>query len=634
MLTSPYKKVTILPPAEHPRVMLRASDLERIRANFAHPDNARAVYYYKELCASTPRFASAPETSPIYDLKDCLIIEAKALSALLSGDYAEKRAVIELLNYPLTHDGYAVCDIMDARYSGHVIFLAALVYDWCYDALTDEEKRFIIEKCEYLAETCFEMGYPPVRQMAISGHGAEAQLMRDLLAFSIAIYDERPDVYEFCAGRLFDEYVPEYEIYFKPGFHPQGPAYGSYRHTAALWSALLFLSMSGERIYAPSMEYLCDGYLAMVRPDGQAVRLGDDFNESKAEFSRFHPFTVPMFLAAAYGGEKRYFDYYKANAHDEYLVPTKTGRNYYRDGSFGEGLFSPVVQLVWYGKTPIREGEPMPVAKHFGDFVGVTVYNDGERVVLMKAGCFWTANHDHLDSGCFQIYYKSPLATDSGVYGNYGHPHRKNYLIHTVAHNCLTVCDADRPMKDEWEEGIAYSGGTRRPGRGREPRNTGILLSENRMAYVLSHAESDEGCSLKVDLSPAYCYSCERVIRTMTFDAKAGERGVLTVTDEVTSIKPDSKKTFNLHTLVEPRLEGDRIIIENGEGKLSCRVLSPDEYTVELVGGEGRGFMAEGINFEPIDVGEAEIGWGRVEISPKNPAKTHTITVELEIMDA
>lgn len=632
MLTSPYKKVTLLPPAEHPRVMLRASDLDRIRKNFEHPDNARAVHFYRELCASLPRFVTAPESKPIYDLKDCLIIEAKALSALLSGDYAEKRAVFELIKYPLTHEGYAVCDIMNARYSGHVIFLSALIYDWCYDALTDEEKSFIIERCEHLAETCFEMGYPPVRQMAISGHGSEAQLLRDLLSFSIAVYDERPDIYEFCAGRIFAEYVSEYEIYFKPGFHPQGPAYGSYRHTSALWSGLLFLSMSGERIYAPSMEYLCDGYLAMVRADGQAVRLGDDFNESKAEFSRFHPFTVPMFLAAAYGGEKRYFDYYKANVDDEYLVPTKTGRDYYRDGSFGEGLFSPSVQLIWYGKTPLKGGEPLPVAKHFGDFVGVTVYNDGERVVLMKAGCFWTANHDHLDPGCFQVYYKAPLATDSGVYGNYGHPHRMNYLIHTVAHNCLTVFDPEKPSLDGWGT-TAYSGGTRRPGGGREPRTTDILFSENRMAYVLAHEESEGGCSLKVDLSPAYCHSCESVVRTMVFDANAGEKGILTVTDEVTSIKPESKKTFNLHCLVEPRIENGEIIIENGEGKLVCRVLSED-CEIALVGGKDRGFMAGDVNFEPIDVGDAEIGWGRIEISPKKEGKTHKITVEMEIMDA
>jgi hypothetical protein len=207
-----------------------------------------------------------------------------------------------------------------------------------------------------------------------------------------------------------------------------------------------------------------------------------------------------------------------------------------------------------------------------------------------------------------------------------------NYLIHTVAHNCLTVFDPEKPSLDGWGT-TAYSGGTRRPGGGREPRTTDILFAENRMAYVLAHDESEGGCSLKVDLSPAYCHSCESVVRTMVFDANAGEKGILTVTDEVTSIKPESKKTFNLHCLVEPRIENGEIIIENGEGKLVCRVLSED-CEIALVGGKDRGFMAGDVNFEPIDVGDAEIGWGRVEISPKKEGKSHTISVEMEIMDA
>ena len=637
MLTSPYSPVKLTPPADHPRVMLRPSDLPRIRHNLTLPENARAYELWQELCNDSPRFVREPESNPIYNLRDCLIIEAKALKALLSGEYDDARAVYDLLNYPLTHEKYAVCDIMNARYSGHVIFLCALVYDWCYDALTDAERAFIIERCEHLAETCFEMGYPPSRQMAISGHGSEAQLLRDLLSFSIAVWGERPDIYEYCAGRIFDEYVPAYEKYFSPGFHPQGPAYGSYRHTSALWSAMLFLSMSGERIYHSSMEYLCDGYLAMVRPDGQAVRLGDDFNESKADFSRFHPFTVPMFLAAAYGGEGRYYDYYAANVDDEYLVPTKTGRDYYLDGSFGEGLFSPVVQLVWNGYTERKPSVPLPVCNHFGGFVGVTVYNDGERVVLMKGGEYWTANHDHLDSGCFQIYYKAPLATDSGVYGDYGHPHRSWYLIQTVAHNCVTVTDPEPPEEQlaEWGSGqVVYSGSMRRPGRGREPRTTDILFAENRMAHVLCHTEGEDGCSMKVDLSPAYAYSCESYVREMVFDGKRGQHGVLTVRDELVSKKRESVKAFNIHCLTEPRIEGDAVIIENGGGKLVCRIANREAYNVELVGGEGKGFLAGGINFEPVNAGPAEIGWGRISITPKEQSLADSFTVEMEICDA
>ena len=42
MLNSPYKKPYITPPAEHPRVMFRQSDKERIVNNFSHSENRRA----------------------------------------------------------------------------------------------------------------------------------------------------------------------------------------------------------------------------------------------------------------------------------------------------------------------------------------------------------------------------------------------------------------------------------------------------------------------------------------------------------------------------------------------------------------------------------------------------------------
>ena len=51
-----------------------------------------------------------------------------------------------------------------------------------------------------------EVGYPPTRQRDTHSHAHEAQFLRDMLAFSIAVYDERPDIYDFCAGRIMDDF--------------------------------------------------------------------------------------------------------------------------------------------------------------------------------------------------------------------------------------------------------------------------------------------------------------------------------------------------------------------------------------------------------------------------------------------
>lgn len=53
-----------------------------------------------------------------------------------------------------------------------------------------------------------EVGWPPVKQGAVVTHGSEAQILRDLNAFAIAVYDERPDIYNVVVGRFMQEYVP------------------------------------------------------------------------------------------------------------------------------------------------------------------------------------------------------------------------------------------------------------------------------------------------------------------------------------------------------------------------------------------------------------------------------------------
>ncbi len=628
MIESAYNIPRITPPAEHPRLMLRRSDIPRIRENMKLSENARAVELWQFLCARKPSYIGGEHGS--YNLHDCLTVEARALRALLDGDAEEASRVFGYLKRILDTAEF-VKGIMHARYCGHMIFIAAEVYDWCYEWLSVDERHYIVTRCEELAST-FEMGYPPRGQGAISGHGSEAQLLRDLLSFSIAIYDERPDVYNFCAGRILDQYVPEYEIFFSSGFHTQGPTYGAYRQTGALWSAMLFLSMSGERIYAPCFDTFCDHFLYLTRPDGQCVRLGDDCTELKADYLRDHPFLLPMFYAAAYTGNAKYQEYFLHNQHDEFLIPSQTALDYYQYGSYGEGLLSPSVQLIWYGYTPIRDPGEYEICRHFGTQVGATVYNDGERIVFLKGGELWGANHDHLDTGCFQIYYKGTLASDSGAYDSYCTPHRFNYLIQTHAHNCLTVTDPDLPL-DGREDDLPYYGGTHKPLKGREPGTCENWLANYRMAHVLSHTESDGGCELHVDMSVAYRDTCESAVRHMVFDANRGEHGALTVTDEVTVKNPASVKAFNLHCLREPSWDGEKLVISTDRSKLICRVLSPASYNVELLGGEGRGFMTGDIDYPSDPDPKAESGWGRIVITPAEQRKSDTITVEMEIRD-
>ena len=539
MIISPYKQPPVTPPPEHPRVMLRRKDIERIScAN----RNSTAWRQYRELCEFPIRGEGAMPEKGTYHLKEYLALEAKALEALLENDREKGRSVIEtllfLLRNVVVHDDY-----MKARFAGHLIFLASEVYDWCYELLTSTERDEIISRCEELAERYLEMGYPPAKQAAISGHGNEAQLLRDLLAFSIAVYDERPDIYDFCAGRLFEEYIPAYEKVFAGEFHPQGPCYGSYRYAFAIWFGLLIYSMSGERVLPPATVSTAESFVYLRRSDGEALRLGDDYNETKALYTHKNPFFVPLFLAAAYSGNHLWYTESQKQFCEEYLIPLAWSYDYYDEGSCGEGVISPAVYLIWERLSPIGAERTLPSGRYFDFPVGATVYNDGERVVLMKIGCLWGANHDHLDTGCFQIYDGEILASDSGVYDSYGTLHRRRYTIHTVAHNCILVDGK----------------GTRFPCGKKEPNTLDGWLSEYGMAKVLSHSESDGIYEIDGDLTEAYRETCRSVVRKMKWEPNRGDRGILTVSDRVEPIDDNSAVTFLIHAQSEPVVIGNVI---------------------------------------------------------------------------
>ena len=631
MIISPYNKPHICPPSEHPRLMVREKDIERVKENMALPECRFSVSVWQELCEKKIECIGATPDFGTYDLSEYLAVEAKALRALLSKNESDAREAIDDAIFLLERSEFDK-GIMKARWSGHLIFVCAEVYDWCYGYLTADERTFIISKCEEMAEKYFEMGYPPAKQAAISGHGGEAQLLRDLLSLGIAAYDERPDIYDFCAGRIIDEYVPAYDFMFAGGFHHQGPTYGSYRYTCLLWSALLFYAMSGEKIFTSKLDDLAESFLYLTRADGQTLRLGDDTYEYKAPYLRNAPFTVPMFFAAAYTGREEYYNVFERGYDREFLLPSKCGIDYYQDGAFGEGLFSSVAHLLFNGLTPAVEEKERKPYRYFGYPNGITLWNDGERLVLMKMGELWGSNHDHLDTGCFQIYCGGALTSDSGVYDSYHTPHRMNYTIRTCAHNCLTVHDPEKPLYGEWKDGAAYDGGTRRPVAGREPKTLEAWQENYKMATVLSHSESNSLCEIVGDMTEAYSHTCNGVIRKMRWEPGRGSYGVMTVEDKVETKCDKFIPTFHIHCLTEPQMDGKDIVIDNGKYRLVCRVLAPENANVEIIGGEGREFLVDGTNYDTSVKETTEYGWGQILVTDGNVGTDISFKIEMEIV--
>ena len=72
-----------------------------------------------------------------------------------------------------------------------------------------------------LART-MEISWPPFKQTIVNGHGNEAQVNCDLLSMAIAVYDEDPEAFKYCAYLELENLFPMRAIEYKSSRHNQG----------------------------------------------------------------------------------------------------------------------------------------------------------------------------------------------------------------------------------------------------------------------------------------------------------------------------------------------------------------------------------------------------------------------------
>ncbi len=622
-----YPLPRILPPARHPRLMIAQGELPALREKLEQPVYAAAARQFAVL-RQTPLDDISPDAAR--SGMALAAIEARAYAYLLFGDRREGlEAVSAIRRYfdVVSFEGLAD----DYRFMGQTMFTAAEVYDWCHELLTEEDRYAIVASVENRIAPRMEIGMPPCLHGVVAGHQAEAQLLRDWLAFSIAVYDEYPDVYNFVAGRFFYLYVPARNFWYRSESPINGSSYGGYRFTWDLWSAWLFRKMSGEMVYVPEMQALPAQWLHFRRPDGQGLRDGDDY----AEFGgRWDQYGFPWF----YAGNLFRDPVYRRQAF------LKLGN---RDRFFYTELTLTPVQLMIFDDDTIGEADytdTYPLVKHYSDPFGVTMARTGYDVspgsadvmALMKIGGLWTANHHHMDFGHFQLYYKGILASDSGAYIHYGSPHDMSYNKQTIAHNCILI------FKPGETNGRAVNSGGQLMVPG-EVMDLSSWLSDPRfrMARVLGHDENPAFTYLGGDITGAYGAKAGRVIRRMAF-IPTGDPGVpalMLVFDRVSAADASYRKTSLLHCQEEPEIAGSRVTIRRTarpkclfgpetqyNGMLVAQMLLPPNPRLSKIGGPGQEFVIEGKNY-PYDVtGQlkdcVETGWGRVEVSPAEPAET------------
>ncbi|RGM48312.1 MULTISPECIES: heparin/heparin-sulfate lyase HepB [Bacteroides] len=641
--------VTIpVPPKVHPRLYLLSSDLPELRQRMNNSQIKKTLETMKKLGKDrTPEEeAKAPAKDGFRYYAEMrgvtTRVQLQALDYLVYGDKKQARKAITAMLDTLQNTNYGKKGDL-SRASGSMLMCGAMVYDWCYDQMKEKEKKDYIKSFIRIAKT-MECGYPPHNNEPIAGHSSEWMIMRDMLSAGIAIYDEYPDMYNYVIKMFYKDYIPVRNYVYSGHNYHQGTSYANVRFSNDLIAQWILSRMGVDKVFNPAQQFVLYDFLYRRRPDGQVMPAGDT-NPNR----RYSPsYGLPAMLA---------YSFYK----DGYLA-----YEYERKPKVDNHCL--IFDILWRDLTvESKSPEDLPLTRYsgtpFGWMIARTGWGTNSVIAEMKINEHFVGNHQHLDGGTFQLYYKGPLAIDAGAYqgssGGYNSPHNKNFFKRTIAHNSLLVYNPDEKFAC-WNYGGAdktefatNDGGQRMPGdRWETCRSFKDLLSKDyTTGQVLAHGmgkntQAPDYSYLKGDITQAYTNKVKEAKRSFVFlNLKSSQvPAALIVFDKVVSSNPKFKKFWLLHSIEEPNIEGNRFIVKrtkNGDtGMLQNQVLLPEANNthIEKVGGPGKEFWVFGTNYpndaqpgRPDDANER--GAWRIEVSPVIPATENYFLNVMQVAD-
>lgn len=636
-----------VPPQSHPRLYVRSSHLSELKERMKAPQAKKTVAALQKLSKDRTPEEEAKVTDRgfryYFEMRGVTSrVQVQALDYLVYGDKKQARAAITSMLDTLQRTDFGTKGDL-SRASGVMLMCGAMVYDWCYDQLKPAEKKAYIDSFVRIAKT-MECGYPPKNNEPIAGHSSEWMILRDMLSAGIAIYDEYPDMYNHVVKLLFKDYLPVRNFIYSGHNYHQGTGYVNVRFSNDLFSLWILDRMGAGAIYDSSQQFVLYDFIYRRRPDGQVMPAGD-VNPNRKSFPSY---SLPAMLASSY-----YSDEYLA--HEYELKPRIESHCY-------------IFDILWRNfDLKAKAPNELPLSRYsgspFGWMIARTSWGANSVIAEMKINEQFVGNHQHLDGGSFQLYYKGPLAIDAGAYngssGGYNSPHNKNFFKRTIAHNSLLVYNPDEKFAS-WNYGgegktefADNDGGQRMPGdRWETCRSFKDLLSKDyTTGKVLAHgfgpdAHTPDYTYLKGDITQAYTDKVKEAKRSFVFLNLQSDDvpAAFIVFDKVVSSNPDFKKFWLLHSIEEPSIDGTQFTIQrtkNGDsGLLRNQVLLPEakDLRIEKVGGKGKEFWVFGTNYAndalPARPDEAnERGEWRVEVSPLAPAEDNYFLNVMQVAD-
>jgi heparin/heparan-sulfate lyase len=599
--------------------------LAQVRSRLEHPENQPHWKRVRDLAGKPFVFQAEKDREVAYNTPLEQAAVAKAFCYLVRGDAKAGREGADLMLAYLPHVEFG--NLLDiTREVGAAIYAGSCVYDWCYGILTTDERGTLRRHLLRLAEE-MECGWPPFQQSIVNGHGNEAQICRDLLAMSIAIYDEDPLPYRYCAYAVLEQLVPMRRFEYQSPRHNQGISYGAYRFGWEMHAAWLFRRMCGHEVFDANIKTVPRYWLYMRLPDGEMLRDGDGVPDGA-----YWSYPRTALLCYAYNGD-----------------PLLKGE-FVRQGGLRGG--DSVLFLLL--NDPALKAEPgldaLPLTLDFGPVLGGMVARTGwnmgpnaaDVVAEIKGGGYHFGNHQRADAGSLQIYYRGLQVAKLGQYKFYGTPYDMNFAKRSIAQSMMLVVDP----RETFIGGLANDGGARfLQTNPRTPRQalTDPLFNYGRVVSCAfgPSAQTPEFSYFAADLKDAYSKKVAAYVRRFCFLnlKRTGHPAAMIVLDDVTASRPEYRKIWQLNTLKPPQTTPDGVRLWNTvggvTGRLDVCMLWParEGRTVEILSGAEANSVF-GRKFTPPVPAAAEANGHRIMFSPKEARPRDRFLTVMQACDA
>ncbi len=596
-------------PGPRPRLWVTPQTLPMVKENLTKGEN-KPVWEKLQAEAAQP-FVYTPKKGVEGEFNPKLHTASinKAFVYLMTGDRKYGKEAIALMDaYMGVVEFSNLLDI--TREIGQVIYSGSLVYDWCYDLLTPEQRKSFRDKLLRLAMD-MEIGWPPFLQSIANGHGNELQVNRDLLSMSIALFGDDDEPYRYCSYRILEELVPLRAEEYKSGRHNQGVSYASFRFNSEMHAVWLMRRLANKEVFDPNIKTVGYYWLYGQFPDGRIMADGD----GSISASRWASPDV-AFMCYTYSND-----------------PILKGE-YVRQGT---SMTQPYLFLL-LNDPDLKADMDLNKLSYTRNFQGVlpsiiarTGWNIGgtssDAWVEMKGGDTHFGNHQHMDAGAFQIYYRGELATDLGMYGFYGTLYDMGYNKRSIAHNVMLAYDPTEVFR---QKRFANDGGQRfiqeHPRNVRELNKPVFRYGRTLASYVGPNAKRPFFSYIWSDLTKAYSDKVEGYTRGMCFVNLADQDcpGAMIVVDRMAT-RHGIKKYWTVNSLTKPEETARGVNIYSKRdfmrGQLSVNMFLPREIKKEIAGGgNATKFFGQDVK-APLPTAAQAMGY-RTMISDANESET------------